>query len=311
MREEIQPTILPSSIISRLSLAMIGQLSNRMTCPMETDLKGKFALITGSTGGIGKETARGLLERGIKTILTARDSKKLEELKNDFLKDGISEDSLLGISLDLSDLNTLKNISKKVEDVLQGEKISILIENAGVWPTSYSTTKQGYEIAFGTNVLGHFVLRKNLLQSNILSNNARIVILTGDIYILENDSFWDLKYSSSLGGVKAYCQSKLGNIWVARELQKKYPELTVSIVHPGVISSGLGGAGSIGKFFKSFIMLDTKQGSQMSLYCATQNDIQKGMYYHNANGASEFPEGDPALQEDKAKEYFEKLNSLN
>jgi NAD(P)-dependent dehydrogenase (short-subunit alcohol dehydrogenase family) len=151
---------------------------------METDLKGKIALITGSTGGIGKETARGLLERGIKTILTARDPKKLEELKKDFLKGGIPEDLLLGICLDLSDLDTLKNISEKLSYLLKGEKISILIENAGVWPTSYSTTKQGYEIAFGTNVLGHFVLRKNLLLSNILSSNARIVILTGDIYIL-------------------------------------------------------------------------------------------------------------------------------
>jgi len=311
MVQEQKPTELPRSSISRLSLAMVGQLSNRITCPMETDLKGKIALITGSTGGIGKETARGLLLRGIKTILTARDPKKLGELKNDFLRDGIPEDLLLGICLDLSDLDTLKNISEKLSYLLKGEKISILIENAGVWPTSYSTTKQGYEIAFGTNVLGHFVLRKNLLLSNILSSNARIVILTGDIYILEKDSLWDLKYSSPFGGVKAYCQSKLGNIWVASELQKKYPELTVSIVHPGVISSGLGGAGRIGKFFKSFIMLDTKQGSQMSLYCATQNDIQKGMYYHNAIGPAEFPEGDPALQEDKAKEYFERLDSLN
>ncbi|NBU97476.1 MAG: SDR family NAD(P)-dependent oxidoreductase [Spirochaetia bacterium] len=273
-------------------------------------MKGKFALITGSTGGIGKDTAHGLLERGIKTILVAREPKKLETLKNELIQSGIAEDLIFGICLDLSDLNTLSSISSALSQILKDEKISILIENAGIWPTQFDTTKQGYEIAFGTNVLGHFVLRKKLFESDLLSSEARIVILTGDIYILEKNSTWDLKYNSSLGGVKAYCQSKLGNIWVARELQKRYPDLSVTIVHPGVISSGLGGAGSIGKFFKSFFMLDTTQGSQMSLFCATQKEVSKGMYYHNAVGLAEFPEGDPALDEDKASKYYDRLNSL-
>jgi len=110
--------------------------------------------------------------------------------------------------------------------------------------------------------------------------------------------------------MKAYCQSKLGNIWVARELQKRYSEFEVCIVHPGVISSGLGGAGRIGKFFKSLIMLDTKQGSQMSLFCTTQKDISKGMYYHNAIGIAEYPEGDPAISDDKSKDYYDRLNFL-
>ena len=304
------PVTLSKSPLSRLSLAMFGQLSNRLTCPTETEMKGKIALITGSTGGIGKETARGLLERGIRTILTARNPQKLEELKNEFVKEGIPENLILGVCLDLSYLDTLQKISEEIKKVLISEKISILIENAGIWPLNYSTTKQGYEIAFGTNVLGHFVFRKKLLQAELISPNARIVILTGDIYILEKDSLWDLKYSSSLGGVKAYCQSKLGNVWVARELQKRHSELEVCIVHPGVISSGLGGAGTIGKFFKSLIMLDTKQGAQMSLFCATQRDISRGMYYHNAVGLAEFPEGDPATFDDKSKDYYDRLDSI-
>ena len=63
------PVTYSKSALSHLTLAMFGQLSNRITCLTSTEMKGKIALITGSTGGIGKETARGLLERGIRVIL--------------------------------------------------------------------------------------------------------------------------------------------------------------------------------------------------------------------------------------------------
>ena len=57
-------------------------------------------------------------------------------------------------------------------------------------------------------------------------------------------------------------------------------------------------------------MLDTRQGAQMSLFCATQRDISRGMYYHNAVGLAEFPEGDPATFDDKSKDYYDRLDSL-
>ncbi len=159
--------------------------------------------------------------------------------------------------------------------------------------------------------MGHFILRKNLIKNGHLDNLARIIVLTGDIYILTNDSTWDSKYFTSYGGVMAYCQSKLGNIWVALELQKRYPNFTVCIVHPGVISSGLGSTGKIGQWFKSKMMLDTNKGSQTSLFCATQFRIEKGRYYHNAVGAAVFPPGDQALNTEKAGAYYENLDALH
>lgn len=303
------PRELPASVLSRIVLAVINQRKGTMSCPEVTQFTGKIALVTGSTGGIGKEISLGLLKRGIRVITVGRNRDKLDEVISEFQKKGIDPKLIMPLSIDLADISTLIDIEKKVKFLIGDDKISILIENAGIWPMGYSTTKQGHEAAFGTNVLGHHILRKEL-QKSPLSADARIVITTGDIYIMEDNVNTDLKYRGPIGGMKAYCQSKLGNIWIAHELQKRFPDYTVCLVHPGVIASNLGGSGGIGRFIKSLFLINTFQGSQTSLYCATQNDIIKGGYYHNVNGLSSFPDNDPALNEEDAKVLWEKLENI-
>lgn len=84
--------------------------------------------------------------------------------------------------LDLSDLTS---VSACVENLAaRGVRIDVLVENAGIAPSRRAETKQGHEIAFGTNVLGHFTLRMGLHNSRVLSPAARIVVVTGDIYVL-------------------------------------------------------------------------------------------------------------------------------
>ncbi len=298
-----EPKLLPKSVFQRLSLAMVSQEAKTIVCPETSPFVSQTALVTGATNGIGKEIARGLLTRGIRTILLGRSEDKLTEVEKEFISNGIKKELILRFKADLSDLDSLKNREKEINTILGGNKISILVENAGVWPVKYEETKQNFEIAFGTNVLGHQVLR-NLLTKNFLSKNPRIVITTGDIYILKKKATKDLTYSGYYGGMKAYCQSKLGNIWIAKELQNQNPNYTVCIVHPGVVSSGLVESGKIGKYFKSKIMLDPKRGAQTSLYVATQPDVKKGGYYHNCLGLCEFPEGDPANNISEAKDFW-------
>jgi len=94
----------------------------------------------------------------------------------------------------------------------------------------------------------------------------------------------------------AYCRSKLGNLWIAAELQRRHPELTVVVVHPGAIDSDLGGkAGAIGAWFKRTFMIDAELGAQTPLICATQDGLRTGGYYHNRFGLVCLPQGDPAL----------------
>lgn len=297
--------VLPISVFSRLKLGILNQRQTLQRCPMETDVRGKVAFITGATNGIGKETALGLLNRGIKTILSGRSETKLNQLVQEFTAKGIDPELMETLVIDLADLRSLDQISSKIKFA----PIDILIENAGIWPQKYHQTKQGFEIAFGTNVFGHFFLR-NELQKSLLSPNAKIIILTGDIYIMESESKTDLMYYGPYGGMKAYCQSKLGNVWVGLELQRRFPNYHVNIVHPGVIATSLGSSGEIGKKIKSLFLLSPEEGAQTSLFCATQTTVSGG-YYHNTQGLSHFSTKDPASNMEKAKEYWDKLEALS
>ena len=127
--------------------------------------------------------------------------------------------------------------------------MDLLVENAGIWPQRYAQTRQGHEIAFGVNVLAHFVLRSELGAAGALGA-TRIVMLTGDIYILASACTPDYRWSGRVGGLRAYCRSKLGNLWIAAGLVERSPGLEVRVVHPGVVATGLGGdVGTLGALF--------------------------------------------------------------
>ena len=85
--------------------------------------------------------------------------------------------------------------------------------------------------------------------------------------------------------MQAYCRSKLGNLWIAAELVQRRPSFEVRVVHPGVVATNLGGdAGSVGNWFKRFLMISPEEGAQMPLICATQPGLENGGYWHNVHG---------------------------
>jgi NAD(P)-dependent dehydrogenase (short-subunit alcohol dehydrogenase family) len=108
----------------------------------------------------------------------------------------------------------------------------------GVWPTSYASSRQGYEICYATNVLGPYLLFLKLQQTQ-LASDCRIIYVTGDIYITVSDSSPDYLYSSTIGCQIAYSRSKLGLMWMVSQYLRENPDgYNVYIVHPGIIASG-------------------------------------------------------------------------
>ena len=264
-------------------------------CPEEPTLAGKTALVTGATGGIGVETARGLLARGATVLIGCRSPAKGESVADQISASAAERARVAIVPMDLASLRTISPAVAIAARQLNGRKVDILVENAGVWAKHYAQTSEGHEITFGTNVLGHFALRQALLANDVLAPAARVVVLTGDIYILESACTPSFVWQKGPGARQAYCRSKLGNLWIASELARRHPTLEVYVVHPGVIASGLGGeVGAVAGWIRSLLALDVRRGAQMSLICATQPGLVRGGYYHNTQGLMRLDPRDPA-----------------
>ena len=285
--------------LKRLRTSIVGQRRQISSCPNLPQLHGKIAVVTGANDGIGKETARGLLERGAEVIMLCRNIDKAEQARRGFLAEGLNARAVCLIECDLADLDSVKAAAQAVNYHLRGRKIDVLVENAGVWARHYDETEQGHEINFGTNVLGHFALRRELMNGS-LARRARIIILTGDIYIMAEGCSPSYHWHSRLGAMRAYNRSKLGNFWIARELQRRHPELNVFAVHPGVVASGLGGGGKFAAWLKRALLITTQDGAQTTLMCASQEDLTHGSYYHNVHGECELDNADPATNDEAA-----------
>ena len=285
--------------LKRLRTSIVGQRRQISSCPSLPQLRGKIAVVTGANDGIGKETARGLLERGAEVIMLCRNIDKAEQARRGFLAEGLNARSMCLIECDLADLDSVKAAAQAVNYYLHGSKIDILVENAGVWARHYDETEQGHEINFGTNVLGHFALRRELMTGS-LALRARIIILTGDFYIMAEGCSPSYHWHSRLGAMRAYNRSKLGNFWIARELQRRHPDLNVFAVHPGVVASGLGGGGKFAAWLKRALLITPQDGAQTTLMCASQEDLTHGSYYHNVHGECELDNADPATNDEAA-----------
>jgi NAD(P)-dependent dehydrogenase (short-subunit alcohol dehydrogenase family) len=285
--------------LKRLLTSIVGQRRRISSCPSLPQLHGKIAVVTGANDGIGKETVRGLLERGAEVIMLCRNIDKAEQARRGFLAEGLNARAMCLIECDLADLDSVKAAAHAVNFYLRGRKIDILVENAGVWARHYDETEQGHEINFGTNVLGHFALRRELMTSS-LARRARIIILTGDIYIMAEGCSPSYQWHSRLGAMRAYNRSKLGNFWIARELQRRHPDLNVFAVHPGVVASGLGRGGKFAAWLKRALLITPQDGAQTTLMCASQEDLTHGSYYHNVHGECELDNADPATNDEAA-----------
>jgi NAD(P)-dependent dehydrogenase (short-subunit alcohol dehydrogenase family) len=300
----------PPSALRRLLGASFRQAARTPRCPETPRLDGRLALVTGATGGIGLEIARGLARRGASLVLPCRNPAKGERVAEALRADAAPGARITLVALDLEDLETVRRAAQEIVRAAGGRPIDVLVENAGVWPQRFSETRQGFEIAFGVNVLAHHVLRRELLAAGALAA-ARVVVLTGDIYILASECTPDRRWSGPLGGMLAYCRSKLGNLWIASELARRAPALEVAVVHPGVVATSLGGdAGTLGSWLKRRIMLSPEQGAELPLVCATQPGLESGGYWHNVHGRMRLAPDDPARDATRAARLFETCEAL-
>jgi len=296
--------------VSRLLGSVWRQRARSLVCPDTPRLDGRRGLVTGGAEGVGLGISRGLLARGARVVSASRSAEKAARAR-DTLRGEIGVDAeFTHLPLDLSDLSRIPNAMEDLASILGDERLDLLVCNAGLWPRRHQLSPQGHELAFATNVLGHHLLLRHLIGLH-LAVDARVVIVTGDIYVLAHECTSDYAYRTPVGGMLAYCRSKLGNLWMAREFQRRNPSLRVRSVHPGVVATHLGGTrGGLADRLSRRILIDVDRGAQSTLYCVTQPEVPDGAYVHNVLGRMELGSRDHASDARRAARLYSRCEEL-
>ena len=208
-------------------------------CRSQARLDGKTVIITGANTGIGLETAVDLAKRNGRMILACRSVERGEKAAVEVRKRS-GNDNVVFRQLDLASLDSVRKFSGKILE--EEPRIDILINNAGVLCRSRSLTQDGFEMQFGVNHLGHFLLTNLLLDRIKEAPSARIVNISSITHAFGNIDFDNLNSERAFSRLGAYGTSKLANILFSRSLAKhlKGTNVTVNSLHPGTINSKLG-----------------------------------------------------------------------
>jgi NAD(P)-dependent dehydrogenase (short-subunit alcohol dehydrogenase family) len=246
------------------------------------DQTGRVAVITGANTGLGYETASALAERGAHVVLAVRN---LDKGKDAALLIGRRNPGI-SVALQELDLTSLDSIRAAAAQLRSDhDRIDLLINNAGVMFTPESTTKDGFELQFGTNHLGHFALTGLLLDRLQGVPGSRVVAVSSTAHRSGRIHFDDLQWHHGYSAVGAYAQSKLANLLFTYELQRRLTatETIAVAAHPGVSKTELDRNTSAWLRLltntSGLIAQEAAMGALPTLRAATEPGVAGGQYF--------------------------------
>src|SRR5215208_2775254 len=197
------------------------------------DQTGRTAVITGANTGLGYETASALGAKGAHVVLAVRNLEK-GKAAADLITRRTPGASVALQELDLSSLESVRSAADELRS--KHDTIDLLINNAGVMNTPKSTTKDGFELQFGTNHLGHFAFTGLLLDRVLAAPSSRVVTVSSTAHrFVRGIRFDDIQWERDYSRVRAYGQSKLANLMFTYELQRRLQgtNTIAAAAHPG------------------------------------------------------------------------------
>ncbi|KAL2831561.1 short-chain dehydrogenase/reductase [Aspergillus cavernicola] len=258
-------------------------------------LEGKVILVTGGNIGLGKQCVLEYAKHNPALIwLAARSPDKAQAALNEIQKQLPKPANIKLLELDLASFESVQQAASIV--IAESQRLDILMLNAGIMAAPPGLTKDGYELQWGTNYLGHALLAKLLIPvlektSTIANTDVRIVVISshGHIYAPKPEG---IKYETirteadSLGAYGRYGQSKLAMILWAKQAAKLYPQFTVASIHPGIVRTNLmnNATGSpwiirvLGKVTKNLVT-PVDQGVRNQLWASVGKEVKSGEYY--------------------------------
>ncbi len=245
-------------------------------------MSGQTVLVTGGNTGIGRATAEGLAAGGWRVCITSRSAGKGAAAAA-AIRAATGNDEVFLLPLDLADLGSVRACAESF--LARGEPLDVLVNNAGVAGVR-GLTRQGFELMFGVNHLGHFLLTQLLLDRLVSSAPARVVTVASDAHYSAPGIDFDALRRPARGitGMREYAVSKLCNVLFSQELARRTADRGVHsyALHPGVVASDIWRR--VPWPVRPLItrrMLSVTAGAQTSLYCATSPDVasDSGLFY--------------------------------
>lgn len=253
-----------------------------MTQTKVKPLDGRVALITGANTGIGRVTARELAKQGAHVFIACRSAERSQAVLDEIR--AVSGNAAVELlALDLGDFDSIRRSAQTF--LARGLPLHLLINNAGL-AGARGLTNSGFELAFGVNHMGHFLLTQLLMERIRTSAPARIVTVASKAHYRAYGIDWSAvrMATQSRSGLPEYSVSKLANVLFSAELGRRLAGSGVSThaLHPGVVASDVWR--SVPWPLRPLIklaMISTEEGAATTLYCATspQADGETGMYY--------------------------------
>lgn len=244
--------------------------------------KGRVAIVTGSSSGIGYETARVLANKEASVILAVRNMDKGNKVLTKIRQQHPDSDVQV-LQLDLANLASVKNFATNFKQ--NYSRLDLLINNAGVMIPPYTKTVDGFELQFGTNHLGHFALTGQLLSLLLSTKGSRIVNVSSGAHAMGKIDFDDLAWEKrSYAPWKAYGDSKLANLYFSYELDRQLKahqlDPIVTAAHPGWTATELQRtAGNVMAYLNGFFAQDITIGALPTLRAAIEPQLKGGEYF--------------------------------
>ena len=267
------------------------------------NLAGKTYVITGGNSGIGFDAARILGKAGGNLVLACRSLEKAEAAKRALAAE--VKGSVALIQLDLSDLSSVRTAADEVRR--DHARIDGLINNAGIMQTPKLTTKDGFELQFGTNHLGHF-LWTSLLIDLVEAASGRVVVVSSIAHKYGTIDLDNLMWAKNYSPSKAYFRSKLANVMFAFELDRLLEANGCKAVcvacHPGYAGTNLQSTGPTGflnmlyKLTNPLFSQPSEAGAIPTVLAAAGTEAKRGAYYGPKKmGEARGPVGDAIVAE--------------
>jgi len=252
-------------------------------------INGKVVLITGGNAGVGKETAVGLAREGAHVVFTSRDPARGADALADIRKRSGS-DTVEVMPLDLASFASIRTFSEAF--LASHDRLDVLVNNAGLVQQQRALTDDGFEMTFGVNHLGHFLLTSLLLDRLCASAPARVVVVSSHAHKHAGGGldFDDLQSERAYKSFQVYGKTKLANIYFTREQARRVDpsEVTVNALHPGFVASRFGRDGDTGRLGDVAMVLgrpfaiSPEKGALTSIWLASSPDVEgtTGGYFY-------------------------------